>query len=570
MRKSISLLLTLTLAAPLYARQAVTETMEVRVTNVDVVVVDGDGNPVHGLTKDDFTLLENGRRVEISNFYEETGASPAPAAESSSSEVFIQPIRKPKRLVIMIDESSLMPQHRDRTLDHLVELVRGTIGENDRAMVVTFNEGLTILQPFTSDHELLAGALEGLRGSVSKGMLAATRFSALQKELIQQIEDGEGGGGGGGGGPQRVVQVAEPTYESAMGDIRLYIQEEQGRNNRLMAALESIVLSLGGLEGRRSVVFVTNSLTRSPGIEALELMESIKAKFQGGTGSSPRSESQRFSLQNEFNDLTERASSLGVVVHALQGAPASSDMIGADFGVPSSFEATQGVLAGLRAQQNEESQTMRELAGATGGIALVGSSNIADALARIGNQLRSHYSLGYRPEGPRDATRRIEVRVDRPGVIVRHPSVIVDRSVEQEMEDRLATVLNFPETAIGHGLKVSAGASAAAEAGRIQVPLTLEIPMENLTLLPEGDDLVGSFTVHSAFLNRSGALSTVTVQQQGFRFPAESRNRRKSITLQLMLSIDPSVESVAIAVVDTPSQLAQVAVQEIAPAAPSQ
>ena len=41
-----------------------------RVVNVDVFVRDKDGNPVTGLTKDDFELYEDGKPIAITNFYE--------------------------------------------------------------------------------------------------------------------------------------------------------------------------------------------------------------------------------------------------------------------------------------------------------------------------------------------------------------------------------------------------------------------------------------------------------------------------------------------------------------------
>ena len=50
-----------------------TETMDIRVVNVDVVVTDKKGKTVTGLTKDDFQLFENGVPKTISNFYEVEG-----------------------------------------------------------------------------------------------------------------------------------------------------------------------------------------------------------------------------------------------------------------------------------------------------------------------------------------------------------------------------------------------------------------------------------------------------------------------------------------------------------------
>ena len=52
------------------AQEKVTETVEVRVVNVDVVVRDRAGNPVHGLSKDDFELYQNGKKQVITNLYE--------------------------------------------------------------------------------------------------------------------------------------------------------------------------------------------------------------------------------------------------------------------------------------------------------------------------------------------------------------------------------------------------------------------------------------------------------------------------------------------------------------------
>lgn len=564
MRASFLILILLSGAMPLVG-QTISETMEIRVTNVDVVVIDADGNPVPDLTKEDFTLLENGRKVEISNLYEErdgqSAGIEADAAEADDELEAPRP-RKPRRLVVMFDESSLMPHDRDRTLDHVAAFLDAVIEDSDRAMIVAFNDGLTIRQPFTSDADQLHSAIESFRGSGSQGLLNANRFRQLQEQLAKQISAGESGGGGGGGGFSRASPVQPPTYAEAMGDVRVYAQEELNRNNRLMLAVESLVNSLGGLEGRKAVVLVTNSLSRTPGREAFEFLEAIKHKFIDGSSNSPSAEASRFSLQKELTRLTERASSLGVVVHILQGGGASSQLTGADVGAEGGFEVVQGRLDGLRSRELDHVQTVQELAGSTGGISLIGSSNIAGALGRVSTDMRSHYSLGYRSQGERDKPRRLEVRVNRPGVRVRHPHLLMDRSIEQEMKDRLATVLSFPETAIGHGLTVSA-ASPAQSGDRIQIPLTISIPTENLTLLPEGEELVGAFGVHSAFLNRAGSVSVVNVQQQSFRFPAESRARRKTITLQLMVDVDSTVERIAVAVVDGPSQLAQVVVKDI-------
>ena len=44
------------------------ETVDVTVVNVDVHVTDKKGNPIKGLTKEDFEIFENKKPVAISNF----------------------------------------------------------------------------------------------------------------------------------------------------------------------------------------------------------------------------------------------------------------------------------------------------------------------------------------------------------------------------------------------------------------------------------------------------------------------------------------------------------------------
>src|SRR5688500_9524003 len=43
--------------------------VNVSVVNIDAYVTDKQGKVVTGLTKDDFQIFENGRPVEVSNFY---------------------------------------------------------------------------------------------------------------------------------------------------------------------------------------------------------------------------------------------------------------------------------------------------------------------------------------------------------------------------------------------------------------------------------------------------------------------------------------------------------------------
>lgn len=82
-----------------------TEIVEVRVINFDVVVTDASGNRVHGLTKDDFELFENDKPQEITNLSE---FSTAPGTSETTEAA---PVR---HIVIFFDVLSTTTFERKR------------------------------------------------------------------------------------------------------------------------------------------------------------------------------------------------------------------------------------------------------------------------------------------------------------------------------------------------------------------------------------------------------------------------------------------------------------------------
>ena len=112
------------IALPLAAQEKLVESIEVRVVNVDVVVTDRAGNPVTGLTKDDFEILDNGKPQKITNIYEVRPTSEAEtlnvagALEPTTQQAAPLPPRemRARRMVLFIDNSSLAVFERSFTM----------------------------------------------------------------------------------------------------------------------------------------------------------------------------------------------------------------------------------------------------------------------------------------------------------------------------------------------------------------------------------------------------------------------------------------------------------------------
>jgi hypothetical protein len=80
-----------TAAATPAAEPTYYEAIDVDVVNVEVFVADRHGNPILGLRPQDFTVLEDGKPVTITNFFSAVAAgadrdSPPPAAEPPAGE----------------------------------------------------------------------------------------------------------------------------------------------------------------------------------------------------------------------------------------------------------------------------------------------------------------------------------------------------------------------------------------------------------------------------------------------------------------------------------------------------
>src|SRR5215218_5990767 len=86
--------------------------IEVSIVNVDVFVTDRAGDRVHGLTKDDFEIYENGVKQPISNFTEYV-AEPVAVDAATAPDKAPAPAAAPQqRTIILFVERFYLPRFR--------------------------------------------------------------------------------------------------------------------------------------------------------------------------------------------------------------------------------------------------------------------------------------------------------------------------------------------------------------------------------------------------------------------------------------------------------------------------
>src|SRR5688572_4562873 len=116
------------------------ESIEVRVTELEVTVLDRSGHPVEGLTRDDFEVRIGKRAVPITNFFAvRNGAIVDEARASAPGEAVTPQTSIPTTLVIFIDETTLRHGSRHRAIEALKRYVSANVGPMTTATLIRYN-----------------------------------------------------------------------------------------------------------------------------------------------------------------------------------------------------------------------------------------------------------------------------------------------------------------------------------------------------------------------------------------------------------------------------------------------
>jgi Ca-activated chloride channel family protein len=139
---------------------AVGERLDVRLIELYVVVTDRDGRPVHGLGKNDFRLLQDGREQAIAGF-DDAGASPL-------------------SLGLAFDSSASMFLKLPHVQDAARTLLTGSLSTRDRALLVDFDSEPRLVTGMTGSLDTVSAGLGTLRADGNSDLFEAIIFS-LQK-----------------------------------------------------------------------------------------------------------------------------------------------------------------------------------------------------------------------------------------------------------------------------------------------------------------------------------------------------------------------------------------------------
>jgi VWFA-related protein len=241
------------------------DTVEVRVVNVEVVVTDKGGLPVLGLTREDFELLEDGRPVEITNFFavenrqvRTSGADTVSAPE----DLLLAPETRRLQLVVFVDNFNMRPENRNVVFGELKKYLAGRLDPRDRVMLVTMDDRIEVALPFTNDPGLLLSELDRLE----KGGGSHVTVDVEQRMLLQQIQRAAllENPAVSGGLPSQFWEVAAADGQRLARDVEQLAEVRLGRVRATVAQLARFTDSLARMEGRKALLYVSDGLPLRP------------------------------------------------------------------------------------------------------------------------------------------------------------------------------------------------------------------------------------------------------------------------------------------------------------------
>ena len=518
------------------------ERVEVSVVNVEVYVTDRKGEPVLGLTREDFLLFEDGEPVPVANFFAvETGREAAPAASGAepaagepalADAVTAAPASPPPErqtsLVIYVDNVNLQPASRKRAFRSLREFLAARLEPGTPVMVVSYERSLNVPLPFTAERAPVDGALAALERAAPHGVEAyAARRNTLA--LIRSTYDEEGCAA-----IDRMLAFAQAYARPRHHDVRASL-----------SALTQLADSLAGLPGRKVLLHVSDGIPLVAGQEMFELIDELCPT------TAPRKDfdAAQFRADQGLRRLTTRANADGVTLYTLEAAGLQG-LTGASADMP---QATLSARMDFNAIANHQ-DTLFNMADETGGRALLNSNRLDRGLAKVAADLANYYSLGFSPRHHGDGREHaLAVRVRREGVEVRHRKTYRDKPATERAEDRLhaALILGQEENPLGASLEAAAAAPAGSD-GQL-VPVRLRVPFPNLVLLPAETGSRAQLRLLLVARDERGGISPVRRLEVPILVPQADLERAlaRDFVYEIKLQLRPGGHRLALAVEDT-------------------
>jgi VWFA-related protein len=366
---------------------------ESRMVIVDVVVAVRRGAAV-SLSKQDFDIFEDGKKEEIRSFSQvkrsreatvSTDSSEVPEDAFSNQRMAKRPLLPP--LIILLDILNTPSADRERARSATFNYLKAKMSPNQQVAILGLGHRLFLLQDFTTDSGRLMTASRKPFGNAAEPNQRYRDSDRLAQTASLA-----------GGIPAQMIEAMK-TIEDAEDTSRTSHRVEITLN-----AMKSIARMSDGFPGRKSLIWISGAfpffLDNRSGITNYE---------------------------QQVDDAARALNSAQVAVYPIDvRGLIASEFVPQDIPISVQFTGDSRLFNDKFSRESRDildpQESMRDIAGQTGGKAYYNRNDIDQALAEAVDDSAEYYTLAYYPSNkqPDGKFRKIEVRVKRPGVELRY------------------------------------------------------------------------------------------------------------------------------------------------------
>jgi VWFA-related protein len=498
-----------------------------RLVQLSVIAQDGKGEPLTGLKKEDFTLLDEGKPQKIAFFSCGTPppAAPPPALPPNyfTNRFDLKGEDPGSVTVVLFDALNTSSQDQTYVRKQILRFLQ-TLKPQDHVAIYALTTQLTILHDFTQDVSALVNAVNRF----TPKELAAFDASTSQAMDFYSLT---------GNDPQWLAfQAALNNAEGMIND-----RNTLNRIGTTAAALEIIADHVSIISGRKSLVWVSGGFPIQIGIgnfgapdrEAVSLDTSNKPGGDprssagagrpdpvGGGGAAnalPRKDRESGPQTSNIRKATQALNRVNMVIYPVdaRGVELSTGSLGVNPGVRSASAQPTLSSGGFQGRQDTH-DTANVLAARTGGKAFYGNNDIRDAVRRAFDDGRYACTIGFYPDhGQWDGKfREIKLKVKTDGAHLRYRQGYYASPEGSDSEDAVKSALQqaavSPLETTSLGIIVNGKAIAPLSARNLQLQVALD-PKQ--FLLKESDNRKKG-GVDMVFVQRDAAGNLLVADKQ--------------------------------------------------------
>lgn len=469
--------------APLFG-----ETVEVRVINVEVVVTDKEGLPVTGLQPGDFVLKVDGEDLPIQYFTEVRGGD---AIEGPADEPIIPGVPQlapgtPVGTSYLVFIDDFYPLARDR--DKVIEKISADLGRlrpEDRMAVVAY-DGLRL--------EMLSSWSQSVPELERVFRKAMTRpAKGLQREADDRRFTHDARSDRLTGNRPRLLDSTQMRLDT---DERAYAETLQEQIQGIVAAASSALRGFANPPGRKVFVMLAGGWPYDP------------VQYAINDYSRTVLESQLKRGDELLAPLIGTANQLGYTIYAVDVPGLYEETTtSAEYSAGSNFSDRNNAFE----RENNVQYTLQHVASETGGKALLNGQR-EEVLAQVTEDTRSYYWIGFAPSWQGDdASHKVALATRVDGLRIRNRAGFVDFSSKSQTSMAVESILLFGAGPGSQPLPVELGTPKKVSGNRMNLPVTLRIPLSQITAIATDKGLSAEVELRIAALDERGGRSEIPV-----------------------------------------------------------